>query len=793
MEPEAFEYALNSAYEYIYNNESELAPLQYPLAMSRYLTPRFANDLYTDNTNQYFTYSGASNSLIVTKEKDGRYKNLTLRAYSGDSFKFYFQAGSGITDSELYFSGPLTTSGVYSTMTQYSTQSGALANAITFSAPADNSSVYTLPSVQNLNWIRLYHGSADGVTPYRIYQFLPRTLIQVDDLEADVIDAVTVRVSDSIVIGPNLIGDKSILGQKIVDGTLSGILLTDGTITGTKVQARTISGILITAGSIKGENIEALTISGSLITANAITAGKIAAGTITFDKIASNTLTSGQIANGTITGQNILAGTVSGVLITDDAISASKILANTITASKIAVGTITGDRIFAGTISGSLIAANTITANKLSVTQLDAVAANMGTLTVNSGITIGTNGTIWAGAGSVSSPTTGLKIYTTGGVSRLTTYDASTPQVDIGSDGKLTAGAGNVTLDSTGISIGTITTANPANEALRILGSGGAGNIVGMAFYNGSYSPINPQITIQADSTNALEIENNAVNGIVNFNFPASGLDNSSAINIYNANLQLVRSPVPPEADKTPGALIGFDSDDTIRYKISHEGLILNNNSSNTFTVNTSTGDVVTSGVVNLSNGSVTNPSLTFNSDPDTGIYRVTTNTLGIATGGAQRASISTTTANFTGKVTSDQMGYLTVRRTADVAITTAGTTITWQSVTRSNNITVATDTITIPDAGYYMFSATFATVANLTSLRMTLQRGAVNYVSTLHGAGLGTGVGYIFNFSVGFWATAGSTYKVVLTPSANTTLVASAEGTAGPSPIMNIFQAIGV
>jgi hypothetical protein len=164
--------------------------------------------------------------------------------------------------------------------------------------------------------------------------------------------------------------------------------------------------------------------------------------------------------------------------------------------------------------------------------------------------------------------------------------------------------------------------------------------------------------------------------------------------------------------------------------------------------------------------------------------------TLNVANDGAgdYRFKVSST-----GKLTSDAMGYITVRRTADVAITTAGTVIVWQSATRSNNISFSTDTITIANAGYYTFSATFATVANLTSLRMTLTRGTVNYVSTLHGAGLSTGGGYLFNFNIGFFASAGSTYKVTLTPSANTTLNANNEGFAGPSPILNIFQAIGV
>lgn len=798
MEADSFFPSEFTNYEYIYNNENSIAQLQVPLAISYFNVPKFANELYTDTDATYFTYSGDWSSLIVSREKDGRYKNLSMRAYSGDSFKFYFSTGLGFSSGANYYSGPLTTSGVYSKLTMYSGETAAITNAITFTAPTDNSSVYTLPFIENINWIRLHHKEAASGQAYRLYQFLPRTLIQVDDLEADVIDAVTIRVSDSIVIGPNLIGDKTILGQKIVDGTLSGILLTDGTITGTKVQARTISGILITAGTIKGENIEAATISGALITA------------------------------GTITAVNISGGTI------------------------------TGDKIQVGTVSGVLITNSGITANKLNISQLDAVAANMGTLIVNSGISVGTNGYITVPSGYIS--------------------------------------AGKAKLDSTGLQIGTVSSSNlpSITDTLRVAGSGVAGNIVGMALYNGAFSATNPQAVLQLDSTNALELEMRAVSGIVNINFPEQ-TTTGQFFQVYNADMYLRRSPNPP-ANIPGGSIYGLDSDDTLRYYIGADQLLLNNNTTNTFTVDSSTGDIVTAGSLyaagpittdftidangqivsqygikantqldvgfdgvgaynfnvgsagdvttngklSLSNGSVTDPSLTFNSDPNTGfywsgadlirvstggvqsaifaadrflisngavsspglqfisdqntgIYSVSADVLGIATGGAQRASISTTTANFTGKITSDQMGYLTVRRTTDVAITTAGTTITWQSIVRNNNISVATDTITIDNAGYYMFSATFATVANLTSLRMTLARGAVNYVSTLHGAGLSTGGGYIFNFSIGFWATAGSTYKVNLIPSANTTLNANVEGGSGPSPIMNIFQAIGV
>jgi hypothetical protein len=695
MEPEAFLNSLTPIYEYIYNNESELEPLQYPLIFSRYRIPKFANQLYTDSPTDYFTYSGAGNSIIVTKEKEGRYKNLTLKAYSGDSFKFYFQTGSGIVDNTYYYSGPVTTSGIYQTLSKYSTQSGALTNAVTFTAPEGNSVVYVLPEIMNSSWVRLYHESVDGETPYRIYQFLPRTFIQVDDLEADVIDAVTVRVSGSIVV------------------------------------------------------------------------------------------TADNLAAGSITGEKIMAGTVSGVLITP------------------------------GTVTANEIAGGTITANKLNVDKLSAITSNMGQLYVTEKLEV-TSG------------------YLTAGIARV---------------------------DSTGIKIGDANLSLPAAEALRIYGSGTVGNIVGMAFYNGSYSATNPQATIQVDATNALEIENNATNGLVNINFPAV-TDISSSVNIYNADLNMKRSPASP-ADKAAGTIYGYDSDDTLRYKLGPTQFLLNNNTTNTFTIDASTGNTVVSGTLSVNDtsnfygnsgfgtggslvtidgasgntdisggltvsgeissgenvnvgGSLTsqymlraNTELYTGYNSGTGLYRFNVASNGdITTVGAIAAGTSNNkftvasatgntavagTLDVVGKVTNDNMGYATIRRTTTQSITTAGTTIVWNAYTRNNNITYSTDTITIANAGYYAFSATFATADNLTSLRMTLSRGTINYVSTLHGAGLSTGGGYMFNFNVMFWAGANTTYKVILTPSSNTTLNTNNEGFAGPSPIINIVQLIGV
>jgi len=334
----------NPELDFIHTNENTEIYFDVPTFFTFYNVTSYPKDLINDDTNLYYTYSGGWNITTVGKQKQTRYKNITLRAVSGDSFNFYFKTGD-LDANNCYLSGPLTSSGSYYFLTEYTTEPDALTNAITFTNPM-NSGILVFPSYKDLTWISLMHS---GASSYRLYQYLPRTFIQVDDLEADVIDAVTVRVSDSIVIGPNMIGDKTILGQKIVDGTLSGVLITDGTVTGSKIVANTISGVLI--------------------------------------------------------------------------------------------------------------AANTITADRLSVTQLDAVAANMGNLTVNSGISIGTQGYLWAGTGSASSPTTGLKIYTTSGVSRLTTYSGGISQVDIGSDGRLYAGSGQtLKLDSNGITFKSTTT-----------------------------------------------------------------------------------------------------------------------------------------------------------------------------------------------------------------------------------------------------------------------------------------------------------------------------------------------
>jgi hypothetical protein len=66
---------------------------------------------------------------------------------------------------------------------------------------------------------------------------------------------------------------------------------------------------------------------------------------------------------------------------------------------------------------------------------------------------LGTGGGIWQGTGTFASPTTGLKLYRSGNVGVLASYNDGNEQVKIDTDGALYAGAGTVKLDASGLSL----------------------------------------------------------------------------------------------------------------------------------------------------------------------------------------------------------------------------------------------------------------------------------------------------------------------------------------------------
>ena len=341
------------------------------------------NDLYSDNSEQYLAYPAGVHQTTVTTSQLDRYGSITLT--TSGSISFYVQSMEYAGDSNpAYIAGPYIVSGegglddLFIATYYDDTPQNPFANSFSITTPGTYSVVFPSPLVS-----RAFTITHSGSSTYSISQILPRKIIQKYDIEVNsikayhvsstLIDTIALQVSDSIVVGSGLIGEKSIDGGKIIDGTISGVLIANGTVTSNKVQAGTISGVLIAGSTITGDKIVAATISGSLITA----------GTITADRIASSTLTASQIADGTITGQKIVAGTVSGVLIADNTISASNIQANTITGDKIAAATISGSLITAGTITSTQIAVSGITAGSLAANSITADNITTRTITAD--------------------------------------------------------------------------------------------------------------------------------------------------------------------------------------------------------------------------------------------------------------------------------------------------------------------------------------------------------------------------------------------------------------------------
>lgn len=125
------------------------------------------------------------------------------------------------------------------------------------------------------------------------------------------------------------------------------------------------------------------------------------------------------------------------------------------------------DDLEAESIRSINVAVGQILADHISVLNLEAVSADMGDLHMDGVIDIESTGGIYQGSGSFASPTTGLKIYNSSGVGKISGYNATIEQVALDTDGKLKAGAGAVILDANGISI-TPTTASAALRSYKI-------------------------------------------------------------------------------------------------------------------------------------------------------------------------------------------------------------------------------------------------------------------------------------------------------------------------------------
>lgn len=81
-------------------------------------------------------------------------------------------------------------------------------------------------------------------------------------------------------------------------------------------------------------------------------------------------------------------------------------------------------------------------------------------------LTLAATGGIYQGTGTFASPTTGLKIFNSGGIGKIAGYNTGTVQWYADTDGRLYAGAGAVWLDSTGVGF-TLGTSYAAGAALK--------------------------------------------------------------------------------------------------------------------------------------------------------------------------------------------------------------------------------------------------------------------------------------------------------------------------------------
>lgn len=137
-----------------------------------------------------------------------------------------------------------------------------------------------------------------------------------------------------------------------------------------------------------------------------------------------------------------------------------------------------------------------------------------------------------------------------------------------------------------------------------------------------------------------------------------------------------------------------------------------------------------------------------------------------------------------------DEVGaVLTLTRTSDLAITTAGTTITWQSELRAYQITWAGTDITIPAAGWYLLTLAWRTSVNLNDLyvRLIVNGVVVQIDTTIGDVNINAGSAQFMRYFA-----EDDVVQIAVVPSANTNLVYVAENGIGESPILNIVQLSG-
>jgi len=232
-------------------------------------------------------------------------------------------------------------------------------------------------------------------------------------------------------------------------GKLSGISDSDlgGTLSGYGLYGNNVylkGQIVVTGGDLGGlaaadVNANTTTIDGGKITANSITAGQITAGTITATQIAAGTITADKLTVSTLSAITANMGSLTAGSIVIG--SANKIWLNDSTDGALNIGGATK-----ASAPFQVSAAGALTATNATVT--GAITASSGSIA--GFLTIGASGGIYQGSGTSGTPTTGLKIWNSGGTGRIAGYNAGAVQFDIATDGMAYFGANNIRLASDG-------------------------------------------------------------------------------------------------------------------------------------------------------------------------------------------------------------------------------------------------------------------------------------------------------------------------------------------------------
>jgi len=129
----------------------------------------------------------------------------------------------------------------------------------------------------------------------------------------------------------------------------------------------------------------------------------------------------------------------------------------------------------------------------------------------------------------------------------------------------------------------------------------------------------------------------------------------------------------------------------------------------------------------------------------------------------------------------------LTLTRSSTLAITTAGTTITWQVETRGYAISWAGTDVTIPSSGYYQFTMLYSsTVAHTVQARLFVNTVNVAFMASMGQSSTRQAL------TITRYFTTADVVAINLLPNVNTTINVVAENVTSESPFLHVVQLTG-